>query len=179
MNRAIRLVPVVLLAFVSLAFTTLALAPGSAAQEPFSGDSGQVAAELARLNETLEQVQNLLAQQVETQTLDLLLKRAQLVSGEVAQLDTQLRQARSERDELDDQRIQMQAHLEAARDSNSDISFEDLENMTRYQTIGLHSITRRLTKVDTEIIEVQNRLDNKQRDLDDWRDLLDRRLSGV
>ena len=82
-----------------------AIVTPTVAQQPADGVlANEVAVELAQLNTTLEKVHKLLEQQLETQTLDLLLKRAQLVSSEVARLDDQLRKAQTRRDSLEDER---------------------------------------------------------------------------
>lgn len=167
-----------------LILATLLLASPTTAQVPNEGDlPSDVAVELARLNITLEEVRDLLVQQIETQTLDLLLKRSQLVSSQVTQLDTLLRRAEASRDGLEDEKLRLETNLETFEDrvrgSDPEIPREELEAMMRQFHVELERITNRLREAEAEVIDLDSQLSRRREDLESWQDLLDRRLGGV
>ncbi len=135
--------------------------------------------QLARIADALESVEDLLAQQLETQTLDLLLKRTQLVSTEVTQLDRQLRQAEASRDDLEDELLRIETQLDAFESAGVDIPEEELVAMTIQMEVEQERLVRRLREIESEIAGLDTRLARKQAEMDDWRDILDRRLGGV
>lgn len=160
-----------------LGVVMLGIAP-LAAQPAAPGD-GDLAGQLARIAASLEAVENLLAQQVETQTLDLLMKRTQLVSAEAAQLDRQLRSAESSRDSMEDELMRIETQLDAFEAAGVEMPEEELIAMTAQMEAEQERLIRRLREVESEIVDLDSRLARKRREMDDWREILDRRLGGV
>ncbi len=165
------------------ALSMIAVASALGAQALPPDETRDLATEVAELNLTLLEIRDLLAQQLETGSLDLLLKRSELVSAEVARLETQLRSAQAQRESLEDDEIRIRAQIEATTAqlgaSGQDIPIGEIEAYTRQMEIELERINRRTRSLDGEIQELQNRLTSKQRDLQSWQDLVDRRLGGV
>jgi flagellar biosynthesis chaperone FliJ len=153
---------------------------GAQTLEPPTQDVG---VELAQLNTTLLEIKEVLSQQLETDSLDLLLKRSELVSADVARLDSQLRNAEAQRQSMQDDEERYRAQIEGieleVRSGAADASAEEYEAYARQMTGELDRTRRRIRTLDGEIQALQNRLTAKQRDLDSWQDLVDRRLGGV
>lgn len=137
-----------------------------------------VAAQLVKLNATLEDIQALLAEQLETQTLDLFLKRAQLVSSEVARLDGLLRSAQRSRGHWEDERIRLDTRMEVLQNESPDLDDEAREREMRHVRSQSEGNLRRLRRNAADIVELETRLARRQQDLEDWQELLDKRLGG-
>jgi flagellar biosynthesis chaperone FliJ len=167
------------LALLLTCFTIAPMNALSAAQV----DSAELTAGLAQLNATLLEMKELLSMQVETQGLDLLLKRSELVSSQAGQLENMLRSAESTRTSLEDQLLQMVAEQEMMeeqiRSGAMDADEVDAQAYTRRVENRIEQTRSRLRKVESEVIALQSRLDTKQRDLEDWQELIDRRLSNI
>ncbi len=146
-------------------------------------DSAELAAGLAQLNATLLEIKDLLAIQIDTQGLDLLLKRSELASTQAAELEGLLRSAESTRTGLEDQLRNLQSEQEmmeaqmriGAREADT----LAIEAYTRQIEARIDHARDRLRQAEGEVIDLQSRLDTKQRDLGDWQDLIDRRLSNI
>ena len=161
----------------------LVSAPPAAARPAPDVDSAELAAGLAQLNATLLGIKDLLAVQIETQGLDLLLKRSELVSTQAAQLEDLLRSAESTRASLEDELRHLQAEQEMMeaqmRSGARDADTVEMDAYTRQVEGRIDHARDRLRQVEREVIDLQSRLDAKQRDLGDWHDLIDRRLSNI
>jgi chromosome segregation ATPase len=163
------------------ALSLLAVTSVLGAQALAPEEGRDLATEVAELNLTLLEIRDLLAQQVETDSLDLLLKRSELVSAEVARLETALREVQAQRDSLAEDETRVRIQIEAAEDQlrSADAPAEQLEGYLRQMEFELDSAGRRMRALEGEIQELQNRLTARQRDLQSWQDLVDRRLGGV
>ena len=154
------------------------------AAQPVAGTdpAHEVVVQLSKLNATLVEVQEFLERQLETQTLDLLLKRSQLASAEVFRLSTQLRQATTRRDSLEDDRVRMELRSELLeerdRSGTAEQTSEEIDTIRRQLRVSMNMAESRLREVEAEIVDLDSRLFRKQEDLQSWQDLLDRRLSG-
>jgi len=153
---------------------------GAQTLEPQSPDLG---AELAQLNSTLLEIKEVLAQQLETDSLDLLLKRSELVSADVTRLETQLRNSETQRQSLQDDEERFRTQIDniemEIRSGTVDADAEEYDAYTRQMVLELDRTQRHIQTLDGEIQSLQNRLTAKQRDLSSWQDLVDRRLGGV
>ena len=171
-----RLTSVALLLAISIAVPLTAQpAPGV--------DAAELATGLAQLNTTLLEIKELLAIQIETQGLDLLLKRSELVSTQAGQLENLLRSAESTRASLEDGLRDLQSEqdmMEAQISSGArDVQGSEMEAYSRQIEARIDQARERLREAEREVIDLQSRLDAKQRDLDDWQELVDRRLSNI
>lgn len=160
----------------------LVVAHGVAAQEAAPADGlARVAAELNRLNLTLEAIRGLLTQQVETENLDLLFKRAEFAAARVTALESEVRRAEGEQRTLEDEKQSIESRLQMIADRLDSGSLEadraELEEVTSHMVGALKRVQERLRDVELEIGELQGRLATKRRELREWQDLLDRRLS--
>ena len=157
----------------------LAVTPGAALAQ-MESSSPDVAAELARLNATLIELRDLLEQQIETQGLDLLLKRSQILSQEMLQIETHLRSVKSTQRSLGDEKSRMETQIEIFREREraGNMEPEELETMLLQFEAAYKQVTGQLRDIESEAAELESRLMRKQEDLEAWQDLLDRRLGG-
>jgi chromosome segregation ATPase len=158
--------------------------PAAAQQRDPRSVAGPVALQLAEINETMAQMHELLARQLETQTLDLLLKRTQLASAEVARLDRTLRRSLQKRTGLDRERADLELREErlddvglARRESRPPIV--DLEQQKRSVRTALERVEGQIREIDAEIVELEGQLDRRLRDLETWEAMLDERLANM
>ena len=140
---------------------------GAQTLEPQQQD---VQLELVQLNATMLEIRDVLAQQLESDSLDLLLKRSELVSSDVARIEARLRNAQEQRRSLSDDQERMRTQIEAVA---------EYTGYLRQMEFEVERTQRRIRDLDGEIQELQNRLTAKQRDLRSWQDIVDRRLGGV
>jgi chromosome segregation ATPase len=172
-----RLAPVAVLLVISMS----GAAPTTA--QSATVDPADLTAGLAQLNATLLEMKELLAIQIETQGLDLLLKRSELVSTQVAQLESLLRSAESTRTSLEDELRHMKIEQEMMetqmRSGSMDAEAFEIEAYSRQIEERIEHARDRLRQAEREVVNLQSRLDAKQRDLDDWQDVVDRRLSNI
>ena len=141
-----------------------------------------VTEELQQLNFTLKEIQELLAQQVEQQSLDLLFKRSDLASKEVRELESLLRAAGGEKRSASEQQMRIDLQIKAlARElaRNENVPEEQFEDYRAQMASESERIHRRLQELEAEVAELQNKLAEKQEELEGWREILDRRLGGV
>jgi chromosome segregation ATPase len=164
---------------------TITIATPAIAQPDAEAGTAELAAGLTQLNATLLEMKELLSMQVETQGLDLLLKRSELVSTQAARLENLMRSAESTRMSLEDQVLQMESEQEvmeeAIRSGAMGVGDDQVEvqfHIRRIET-RLEQTRDRLRAAEGEVVGLQSRLDQKERDLEDWQELIDRRLSNI
>lgn len=144
-------------------------------------DSPAVVEELARLNATLGELRDLLARQLEAQSLDLMLKRTELASQEASQLEARLRSAEARARSLEDEKASMETRLEELERRSRDEGLESDEqtrSVVRQFEAEIERVERRLAEARGDVAQIAGRLDRKLEDLRAWQDLVDRRLSG-
>lgn len=139
-------------------------------------EAPDVAAELAELNDTMRELRDLLVRQLEAQSLDLMLKRAELASTEVSQLESRLRSAEATQASLEDERRRLTTRMEGFRDQ--DLENPEIRMMERQFAQELEILDERLRDGQARIADISARLARKQEDLRAWQMTLDRRLSG-
>jgi hypothetical protein len=151
-----------------------------------AGGRGPVAVELAELNDTMAEMRELLTRQLETQTLDLLFKRTELASNEVLRLDRSLRRATNRRIALDKERVELELREEALDDfdrrrerGQAAPSAQNIELQLRNIRASTERVEERLRELDTEIVGLESSLDERLRDLEEWQQMLDRRLAAM
>lgn len=139
-------------------------------------EAPDVATELAELNRTMRELRDLLVRQLETQSLDLMLKRAELASTEVSQLESRLRSAEASQASLEDERRRLTTRMEGFREQ--DVENPEIRLMERQFAQELEILDERLRDGQARIADLSARLARKQEDLRAWQMTLDRRLSG-
>lgn len=160
---------------------TVAAQPDPPDQEP-TAEPIAVAAQLGRLNTTLERIAGLLEQQLQGQRLDLMLKRVDVASRQVDSLEGELARLRSGRSSLTDERFRMQSRLEelAMEVEHSDPeALPAYEAMTREAERLLKHLDTRIGEMDARILEAENELARHWGDLQALQDRLDRELDGL
>ncbi len=171
-----------MLAFLALTLLAGMAALGQTAEAPEPSEETALATELSRLNSTLVEIKALLEQVTETQSLDLLLKRMELSSAQVAEAQKQLRNAESERAAVENERarLEMSAQSFAAElESGSLEAAEQLEAFTTRHETAMARLEARLRTLNDEIAMLGNLLSTKQRELEDWQSHIDRRLGDL
>lgn len=156
----------------------LVLAAPLAAQTDAREPAGDTASQLAGLNETLEDIRTLLAQRVELRNLDLLLQRAKMAAAEVTRLDNLLRDARADRAEYEELQLELDAHIEHSENDPEIPDDVRVPFIRRLREMKV-STAQNLRRTEAEIVDLETRLTRQQQDLDEWQELLDRRLGGV
>jgi uncharacterized protein (DUF3084 family) len=156
---------------------------GQAAEGEEPLERAALTTELATLNATLAEIKVLLERITETQGLDLLMKRMELSSTQVVEIEKRLREAESERATVEDENIRLEMNMQAytveLESGAMEASAEQIEAFTARHEAEVALRESRLRSLDDEIAMLHNRLSTKQRGLEDWQDYVDRRLGGV
>ncbi len=165
---------------VATTFLLLTAAP-ALAQAPVATD-GAVAAELAKLNLTLKEIETLLRRQGESDELGLLIQRVELAGARLAEQERALETAESERRSLDRRKGQLElrltlmaAELERAE---SDLPADEVEATIAHVEAQLRLIRHRATELADEIAQLESTVASQSADLQAWQSILDRRLGG-
>ena len=166
-------------------FALAATVPALRAQEaapPGAAEPSPVATELQRLNTTLDRIATLLERQLESQALDLQLKRLEVASRRVDALEGDLSRVRSSRESLTEERMRVEAHLEhlavevEAADSEE---LPEFEVMLRNAQRMMERLETRTSELDARILALENELTGRRSDLQALEDRLDRELAGL
>lgn len=177
-------VPVV----VSVLVLALLLFPVLAAsQTPTSDESaatpGTIEEQLVRLNRTLERIAALLERQLESDEIDLTLKRIEMGESRISSLEDELADARSRRTSTEDEIQGLRMHLQNIEQELATASAEELEGdrsgydmMTRQATGRLGQLENRLQETEARIYEIENELTRRRADLRSLQEAVDRRL---
>jgi len=141
---------------------------------------------LDQLNSTLERIAELLERQVESQRLDLALKRVQFGSVRVETLERDLRSAEDRRSSLSDEQYRIRSRLEMMAGELEEVSPENLEGRRPMYEQMIGQAERELEILDTRIVETEQRiidleaeLTRRRDDLRSIQDQLDRELAGL
>lgn len=182
MARRPRSVPVLVTLLILCAPAVAVHARQAPPDPPAGSEPAGVAAELQRLNGTLDRIAELLESQLEGQRLDLRLKRLEVASRRVDALEEELSRVRSSRSSLADERFRMSSHLESLATEIEQADPESLpmyEAMTRQVERGLDRFDARIAELDARILELENELGRRRDDLQALEDRLDRELDGL
>ena len=149
-----------------------------AAPQPMAAE---VPIQLAKLNQTLAEIADLLERNLEGQRLGLVMARIQLSSGRSARAEEQLATARATRADLQNQKAKMEGQLQIFADrldmGQVDMPAEEIETMADESALQLDLLKKQIRGMDREIMELENSLTHYQQDLDNWQTVIDRRLS--
>lgn len=141
-----------------------------------------MAAELGRLNATLQQIAGLLERQLQGQRLDLMLKRVDVANQQVDSLEGEIGRLQSKRTSLADEHFAVRSRLETMA---TEVELSEPESLPAYEAMvrqleqGLKHVETRITEMDARILEVENELVRRQGDLQVLQDRLDRDLDGL
>ena len=166
------------------------LAAGFLAVPPVAGreteaappDRGSVADQLDRLNATLARIAELLERQAEGQRLELALKRVELANRRVESVEAELANTRSQRSSLQDNLSMVDAELESLASQAERSEPDDLpavEEQVREAQRAMEILKGRMEDRDRSILELENELARRRRDLEVLQDRLDRELDGL
>jgi chromosome segregation ATPase len=135
------------------------------------------ARELAKLNATMREVADLLGKQVAHGQLDLLMKRTQMALDQVERAETLLRQAQDERASVEGERARLEGHREVIS-AQEKMPAEERDAAIAGIDVELKRMAQRQSTLEGKIIELQNRIAERQDELRGWQALVDRRLSS-
>ncbi len=141
--------------------------------------------QLARLNQTLEHIAQLLERQNDGQKLDLLLRRVEVGSRRVSSLEQQLDKAQSDKRSMEDTSYRMRSQLaamktrveglspdeQAANQSTFEAGMKNMEDEAKLADLRVQQATQR-------VLDLQGELDGQKQDLQALQNLLDRKLQG-
>jgi chromosome segregation ATPase len=151
-------------------------------QTPPKEQGGDLRSELTKLNKSVREIADLLAKQAEGQKLDLLMKRIELSSTRVGQMEQRLRSLQTERTDLEEQRQGMEMQLQelqaSAESGASEVSRAELEAALGRAESHRKHFASRLQAVGQELTELEGRLSSQQEELRGWQRFVDKRLSS-
>lgn len=166
-------------------FAALWLLPVAGRTQPAAAPAPEITLVEAqlRLNGTLGEIRELLARQLEGQSLALLLDRSRLAAEQAERIESRLSSARSEQRSLEDQRARLEGALanmsqraEAARDESE---LARLESATEQLERDIQRLRGRSRDLAAEVGELESRLAAKREEAEGWQDTVDRRLAGL
>jgi chromosome segregation ATPase len=185
MLPATRSVLIVLATFVAIVFHVPLAAWAQATPPPEETVPTTVQEELARLNRTMSRIVELLEREAEDRRLGLVLERVELESDRVADLEAELRRLESAKRSLENERFQIQSHLESLADQLEEAALETPREALRSLESAASGAERMLERLADQISEVEGRLaqtetelSSRRRDLQALRDRVDRALQG-
>lgn len=139
--------------------------------------------EVAQLNRTLERIADLLASQVDTQQIDVGMKRLEMLTSRLERSERELRNLRSRRSSLETEKIALeeqraQAELSLERGDVESVP-EEARAFFRQMDRQLDRVREELAETDRQSVELENQVAAQRRDLQAWQDFVDRRLGGL
>ena len=154
--------------------------PGATQDQPPS----TLVAEVARLNRTLERIADLLATQVDTQQIDLGMKRLEMLTSRLERSEGELRTLRSNRSSLETEEISLeeqrgQAELRLESGEVDEARDENVRAFFRQMDRQLERVRGELDELGRQIAELENQVATQRRDLRGWQEFVDRRLGGL
>ena len=162
--------------------TVLAVLLGGSAEAPGAKASPDLSTELVKLNKAVREIADLLAKQAEGQKLDLLMKRIEMTSSKVAQLEQRVRGIHAERDGAEEEARQLEMQTRQAQDAMSAQTDEtrrtELSTSLERLDAAVKRATARGDSLSQELVEVENQLAAQRRELAEWQRVVDRRLGA-
>ena len=163
---------------VSLGLVLAVALAGPALGQEAANQETELALEIKALNSTLESIRKVLLQQLETQNLELLMRRSDLASREAAEIERQLRAAKALRLEIAEEEKRTRNRFEMMLAQMQELDESEAELFAAQMEQELSLMDARAKALDSEIGELEGRQSQKRGELRDWQDLLDRRLRG-
>jgi len=161
---------------------TAFLSPALAQEEPTAGSETTIEQELARLNQTMREISDLMRTYIVRQEVDMIMKRIELHRRYLTPLEDELRKARAGKESAEDEIERMEvviAELEEviARDDSGD---EQTANHLRMEkdrlAINLKQLKDRRWTLEQRIIELENELISRRHEIQDLEDIADEQL---
>jgi len=153
----------------------------AAAADPIAAD--QIAAELMRLNSTLERLEELLERQLEGKKVELTMKRVDFLSGRLAGIEAQLLKAQDRRRTLEETQttLEQERNQFATQLENETLDDSDGQFRAFYEMMGqrVQDARRRAAQAEQEIAELESQRDTLQKEIVDWQDYIDRQINDL
>lgn len=143
--------------------------------------SGSLEQEVRQLNRSVQELVVLLRDHLAHQDVDLLLKRVEIGLQKIAPLEQELKDLRARRvadeESLNQLRIAMTMVQTLEQDGTGSTSDDTAQTARKVQLEAeVKRLRRRLSETEQRIVEVEGKLAQEQRDLQQWELLIDRRL---
>lgn len=170
--------------FIAVLVLLSALAEPARAQAARDDAAAALQKEVAQLNRSMEQIVALLRENIETQRLEILLKRVELSRLDLAPLQNELRSLRSEQGALQGEHDQIRSRLDEIEEQiavqqeevpQPPVS-EDLLNARREYEARLKFLKSRLQDIEARILELDNDLSSRRRQIESLEGMVDERL---
>jgi chromosome segregation ATPase len=165
--------------------TILALLVGVTAasgQSPEAKVSPDVSTELAKLNKAVREIADLLAKQTKGQKVDLLMKRLELASSKIGQLEQRERSLQSEKTNAEDETNRIETELKLiqtqADTAASESQRPDLAATLARGEVELKRLADRIQSISQEIGDIENVLATQREELKGWQQVVDRTLGN-
>lgn len=162
----------------SLVILLVFVAPRLTALSPGDVEDRDTRSQLAEMNSTLKEMVLLLKEQAAMQKSDLLMRRVTLASTELAaaqerlrRLDQELVGIKSEQDEFEGMLSRVQVE-----DTTSEASRATRQSRMSGIKSRLAAIQDRFGAVTRDTISTQNEIETLRREVQDWRNVLDKAL---
>jgi chromosome segregation ATPase len=166
--------------------TILALLFGftvASGQSPDAKVSLDLSTEIAKLNKAVREIADLLAKQTEGQKVELLMKRVELASSKLSQLEQRESSLQSEKMNIEDQAYRLVTEMKLIQDrvpaSPDESQRLDLETtLARGEAEGKR-LADRVQSLSQQIGDVENQLTAQREELKTWQQVVDRSLGGT
>ncbi len=163
---------------------TLLLVPVAFSQEESpAADETSLGSELKSLNETMRQIADLLQRHLETNEVDVYLKRLELGRQKLAPTESELRSAKSKKEGVEDERKSLMAwsaRLEEESEREDVSALDDSEDVSARMRRELETQVEQLKdkswELDQKIIELENELARQKEDVEALEVWIDERL---
>ena len=152
------------------------------AQETSGVSMPSIESQLERLNQNIERIATLLERSLEGQQLELLMQRVEVGASRLAVAEKNLRDARTTRAQLGNEKWEIEARLAQMADEldrgTLEMPLEEMEHYTRELDLQLQLLKERLRDADRQIIELENEVMRQRGHIRDWQDYIDNELTA-
>jgi chromosome segregation ATPase len=163
----------------SLVLLLVLVAPRLMALSPADVDDRDARAQLAEMNGTLKEIVALMKEQAAMQRTDLLMRRVTLASSELGAAQERLRRLDQELAGIKSEQGEFEGILSRIQSETASSGDAIASRQTRMNEIKsrLAAIQDRFGAVTRDTISTQNEIETLRRELQDWRNALDKALA--
>ena len=163
----------------SLVIVLVFMAPWLMALSPGDVDDRDSRAQLAEMNGTLKEIVALMKEQAAMQRADLLMRRVTLASSELGAAQERLRRLDQELTGIKGEQGDFEGILGRIQSETASSADAVASRQTRMNEIKsrLATIQERFNAATRDTINAQNEIETLRREVQDWRNLLDKALA--
>lgn len=165
-------------------FFSLALAPSPVVlgQAP-PPEAATLQSEIARLNQSIAQLVTMLRENMERQRLDLMLRRVEILHLDLAPLQEELRSARADKRSLEEEQMRLQTlfndleqQMSRSHDDAQVLRTSEEDQREHDLKVQLKFLAGRVDSAEQRIVELENELADKRRQIDFFEGIVDNRM---